>query len=100
IHQPGNVAGGTLAIYLLLTGWMTVRRPAGPPSETRARVIRAAGFLVVLAAAVAIAPQALGVSAAFLALAAACGLAVLSDRRVANAGGLVGPARLRRHLWR
>jgi hypothetical protein len=29
--QPGNVLGGTLTFYLVITAWMTTRRKNGPP---------------------------------------------------------------------
>jgi hypothetical protein len=106
IKQPGNMVGGSLAIYLLLTGWMTVRRPAGEPGRSPTRafigVAIVGALLLPFAAIVAVVPQLLGgvPYSVFLILAVACALAALSDWRVSRHGGLAGPARLRRHLWR
>jgi hypothetical protein len=104
IANPGFMVGGVLILYLLATGWMTVKR--------RARQIGAfeiGAFLIVAAGAAAsfwFAVQAQLNGTAFLggipaftfsivaALAAAADLSVILRR------GLSGRQRIARHLWR
>ncbi|MGZ9099051.1 MAG: hypothetical protein ACXW3O_05045 [Brevundimonas sp.] len=93
--QPGQVYGGLFVIYLVATAWMTVKRPAG-------QVGRFEPWACIAAAVLALA----GVLGAVLgdppawAFAAVAGFAVFCDVRVLRRGGLSGPPRIARHLWR
>jgi len=106
IHQPGNSFGGVFAIYLIVTGWIAVRRPAGDVGriETGAMLAAAASGIVLLAMALlsVVSPRILGGVPwpVFVILAAICALAARADLSAIRQGGLAGAARLRRHIWR
>lgn len=106
IHQPANVFGGLFAAYLIATGWLTVRRPAG-----QAGMLEIGGFLLAAGAAVSMTvfawfgahnPHGIdGVPWQAGAIFAVVGAFAASlDLRVILAGGASGPARLARHIWR
>lgn len=92
---------GMLTVYLVLSSWMTVKRPAGETG--RFERLAFAGILGVIAA-----------DAAFIALGQLDGypvfvplifgsiaaIAAFGDWRTLRAGGVMGPARINRHLWR
>ena len=82
-----NVIAGLLTFYLVATGLLTLRR--------RVRWLDAAAMLGALA--IAIVGFMSGPSAFFGAVAL---LAVFGDVRMMRAGGIYGPRRLARHLWR
>lgn len=106
IHEPGNSLGGLFAIYLTVTGWTAVKRAEGQIGHVEAiACLAVAGAGVVLAAMAWLGardPRPLaGVPwQVFAALAVASALAALADFKVLRLGGLVGPDRLARHLWR
>ena len=105
-----SMLAGILTIYLVLTGWMTLRRPASTVSwfEWAAALLAltvgagcvghglqvARGELLELAAGAPIPP---GTYFAFGALAL---LAAGGDLRLLVRGGVSGSGRLARHLWR
>lgn len=106
IHQPANVFGGLFAAYLIATGWLTVRRPAG-----QAGMLEIGGFLLAAAAAISMSVFAWygahnphGIDGvpwqAGAIFAVVGGFAAWLDLRVILAGGVSGPARLARHVWR
>jgi len=106
IHQPGNSFGGLFAIYLILTGWMTIRRP---PSQVggleRGAMLAAVGSGCILIAMALVSVADAGILGGvpwpvFVILAAICALSARSDLSVIRRGGLSGPPRLRRHIWR
>jgi uncharacterized membrane protein len=98
---------GVFAFYLTLAAWVTVRRKPG----TIGRFEAVAPFVALGVAAIALVlawiggrmpkglldgePSQLGYVVAGLAV-----LAAVSDLRVLRAGGVSGPSRLARHLWR
>jgi len=98
---------GAFAFYLTLTAWVTVRRAPGTAGRFEAVVPFAP--LAVAACALVLAwlggqqpngllddePAQLGYVVAGLAV-----LAAVTDLRVARAGGLFGPRRIARHIWR
>lgn len=105
--EPGNVIGGLLAAYLVVTALTTVRTPTAGSRQLDAGAMLAA--LAIGLAGIALAGEALvlgdgtldGVPAGvFLAFAAVALLSGVSDLRVMRAGGIRGPRRLARHLWR
>jgi len=105
--QPGNVAGGLFACYLVATGFMTVKR--GPGTSGRFEVAALVVIAAIAAAEVLFGVQALNspggeiVGVPFQAMFILAGLAALmagSDLSVILRGGLAGGQRLARHLWR
>jgi uncharacterized membrane protein len=105
IHQPNNSVGGAFTAYLVLTGWATMRRPAGSVGrlESLAAILPAAGAVLLtgMGTMTAISPHGMLMDAfpsfiagAMAAFAAACDVSMI--RR----GGLSGTQRLTRHLWR
>jgi hypothetical protein len=107
LGQIGNVFGGVFAVYLVMTGWLTVRRGEGVVG--RAEIVGCAGALVIAAAALFwLLPMTLGplgkaqgvpVAAPFILAGVAALLAIL-DLRMILAGGVEGVSRILRHLWR
>ena len=105
--EPVNVVAGLVASYLVVTGLTTVR-PASPGS----RRLDAGTMLVALATG--LASLALGTAALvlgegtpagpyaplFLVFGTIAFLSGVADLRMLRAGGIRGPRRLARHLWR
>jgi hypothetical protein len=107
IHQQGNLAGGFMAFYLVLTGWLTVQQRTG-----RILWLEKGAFVLALGAAIMLLswgreasmslkgefegyPAALYyVFGSFAAFAAALDLKVIVQ------GGVSGVQRVSRHLWR
>src|SRR2546423_4044100 len=103
----GNVMGGSLTAYLVLTGLLAVRRPA-----------QGIDWKDYVAAALAVGVVAAGATFGFEALASRTGrvfgypaplyfifgtgalLSLVGDLRMLRAGGIQGARRLVRHLWR
>ena len=106
-HQPPNIIGGSLAFYMVITAFLTVR-----PRDERSRWIDVGVLFVgttVGAAAIKIGFDALnsptgtmnGVPAGMMFLFGAVALlAALGDVRMIRSGGLKGAQRIARHLWR
>ena len=106
-NQPSNILGGTLTLYLVMTAWMTARRPEGKTGIFE-RVALAFALLV------GIAELAFGIRVAFSPTEKAPGvpiavyfifgaiilLAAAGDIRMLARGGVSGTKRLVRHLWR
>lgn len=106
-HQPGNILGGTLTFYMVVTAWMTARRPSGTPG------LLDWGALLIVAG-VAVAEVTLGVKAVrsptgmiyeysptpYFVFGAVAALALIGDIRMLARGGIAGTQRLARHLWR
>jgi hypothetical protein len=111
--QITNVFIGTFVLYLVATGWMTVRRREGAPGlfEKVALIVAlclCAPFAV-LTFQLAVGLPPLFVSAvpfkgpvliAIYTFTVVLALAVIGDARVAFAGRLLGVPRISRHLWR
>ena len=97
--QWTNTSAAIFTLYIVATSWATVRRPAGQIGWfEKAAMAVPAGF-VAMALALAIA----GGGAAFMTVfvfAALATLAGVCDLRMIRAGGIMGPARTARHLWR
>jgi hypothetical protein len=117
VVMPGqivNLFGATFTLYLFTTAWMTARRsddePAGLPEKIALAVIvllglpfavlsfqLATGLAPFLKSAVALKGPVLIAIYSFTAVIA---IAAISDARMVFAGGIAGPARIARHLWR
>ncbi|MBV9993253.1 MAG: hypothetical protein JOZ72_18420 [Alphaproteobacteria bacterium] len=107
LEDPASTVAGIMTFYLVLSGWMTVRRPEG----TVGRFERAAVIVPVL---VALSGLTLAYLAshgtlhllkgqpyqAFYVFAGVGTIAALSDLKVLWRGGITGAARLARHIWR
>jgi hypothetical protein len=105
--QPGNILGGTLTFYLVLTAWITARRRDGEPG-----IFDWGALLVVLA--VAAINLTWGVEAAisptglkheyppgpYFFLGTVAVLATVGDVRLLVRKGIAGTQRIARHLWR
>jgi uncharacterized membrane protein len=107
LPQRGSAVGGAFTLYLVVTGWMTMRRKYGASGRfERFALIYVAGVVAAdlffgWEAARSPSGQLDGIPAAphfiFAALAA---LAGFGDFRVIRRGGIAGVSRLARHLWR
>jgi hypothetical protein len=105
--EPSNVMGGMLAGYMVVTGWLTMQRPAGPIGAAE-RI----GFAFIATVAIGTlvltwiaweGPKhaAFGYAWVFYAVFAVInGAIALTDLRVILRGRLSANERLRRHLWR
>lgn len=98
---------GVFVFYLTATAWAAVQRPAGQVGrfETGAAVVAAAVVVGDLAIGVIGGQAPKGVldgepSQIGYVFGAIAALALLSDVRVIRQGGLAGPKRIARHLWR
>ena len=107
IHQRGNLAGGFMAFYLVLTGWLTVQRKEGTVGwlEKGAFVLALSAALMLFLWGRQASLSAKGefdgypatlyyVFGSFAAFAAALDLKVIMQ------GGVCGVQRISRHLWR
>ncbi len=107
LNDPFSAVGGAFAFYLTATGWAAVIR--GPGRIGRFEPLALVFILGVGAAAVILGSQALASptgtldrqpwQAAFI-IASLCALAAVSDISTILRGGVSGPARTARHLWR
>lgn len=99
-----NIAGGSLALYLTITAWVTVERRPG--SVGRAEWLMAAAgagaaiLLFSFAARAAGIPAEAGAVPFFSAFGSILALSVAGDVRLIRRGGVQGRARTTRHLWR
>ncbi len=105
--QAGNVFGGILTFYMVLTGWLTARRKDGEtsPYDWVALLIPLATGAVILTFGVEAAQSATGSKAGvptgmYFFLGAVSLLSAAGDIRMLVRGGLYGMHRVARHLWR
>jgi hypothetical protein len=98
-----NIPAGLVTAYLVITSLLTVR-PRSPWLRRAERGAMLAAFALALGSIVAALVSAGRGSNGFVfPLLLFAGLALsagIGDRRMINAGGLQGPPRLKRHLWR
>jgi hypothetical protein len=106
VGRPGaamNIPAGLVTAYLVITSLLTVHPPS-PGSRRIERGTMLAAFALsagsVVAAMVSVARGNPGFVVPLLMFAALALSGGVGDRRVLRAGGLHGPARLKRHLWR
>jgi hypothetical protein len=93
-----NTTAAIFALYLTLTGWMTMRRRPGAVGAFERWAVLVPVALVVEAAVVA-ARGRTGFETIY-AFAVIAALAAFGDLKLIGRGGLVGPPRTARHLWR
>jgi hypothetical protein len=106
-HQPGNILGGALTFYLVVTAWLTARR-----REAGTGIFDWGALLVVFT--IATTEMTLGLEAAlsptgmkydyppwpYFIFGGVALLATVGDVRMLVRGGIAGTQRLARHLWR
>src|SRR5207248_11708719 len=107
VKQFGNIAGGSLATYLVATAWLTVKRKAGTTGRLDIAlflmVFATAGLLVYWAALAMMSAKGAyqGFPAAlYLVFGSFASLFAALDLKVILRGGISGAARIARHLWR
>lgn len=105
--EPGNILGGTLTFYLVITAWLTARRSDGKPG-----IFDWGALFVVLA--IGVIEATFGIEAAtsptglkyelppwpFFLFSSVALLATVGDVRMLVRRGVSGTQRLARHLWR
>jgi len=106
-HQPNNIGGGILTVYLIGTAWLTARRRDGETSR-----FDWVSFLFPLALGILLwmngikvlrsgASSQGGVPAGMMFfMGSICLLAAAGDVRMLVRGGVLGAKRIARHLWR
>jgi hypothetical protein len=100
-EQIPNTTAGVFTFYLVLTGWMTVRRPEGRVGlfERVAVLIPLAGACVMLW--LMTRPEITGIQhTATIVISSIAGLCILGDVHLILRKGLVGRPRIARHVWR
>jgi uncharacterized membrane protein len=105
--QAGNILGGTLTFYLVITAWMTVRRGAGERRGfDRGALLFALSIVgVALTWGLEAATSPTGLShgysvGVYVFLGSIALLATVGDIRLLVRGGSSGVPRIARHLWR
>ncbi len=107
LSDPFSTAGGAFAFYLTATGWAAVIR--GPGRVGRFEPLALVFILAVGAGALFLGVQAMSSPTgtldgqpwqAAMIIAGLCALAAITDISVILKGGISGPARIARHLWR
>jgi hypothetical protein len=106
-NQAGNVEGGIFTFYLILTAWLTVRRPPGKTSRFDWLVMLVplalgvlswiAGIRILLGGATSENGVPVGM---ILFMGTVMLLTAVGDVRMLLGGGVVGTRRIARHLWR
>lgn len=106
-HQPNNIGGGILTVYLVGTAWLTARRRDGETSRLDwlwLLIPLANGILSWMAGLQVLrsgASSQNGVPVGMiLFLGSVCLLAAAGDVRMLVGGGVFGAKRIARHLWR
>lgn len=101
--QNGNFAGGVSTVYFVATAWLTVKRPEGAAGGWEVLAGLVAAVIASLSIFKGLEP---GVDSAgvpnqvSLVFGAIVGIGALGDLKTVLQRGLVGPARISRHLWR
>ncbi len=105
--QPGNVLGGTLTFYLVVTAWIAARRKVVEtgPLDWGALLVALALMAVELTCGIDAATSPTGQKfgyppGPYFFMGSVALLAVVGDLRLLVRGGISGTARIARHLWR
>ena len=93
---PTNIAASVMTLYLVTTGWMTVKRPEGAVGGFETGAMLSALALAPIAA---VFGQITGDPTLYF-FAVIAGLAALADFTLLRRRGLTGVPRIARHLWR
>lgn len=107
IQERGNFAGGILAIYLVATAWMTVRRPPGGTGRFEIGALAAISAIALFFLVSGIQAELIPTHrldgyppGPYFAPAVLASLFAWGDWRMLRAGGVTGSARLARHVGR
>ena len=106
-HQPNNIGGGILTVYLIGTAWLTARRRDGETSRldwvlllipvTNGILSWMTGVKVLRSGHSSLDGVPVGM---ILFMGSVCLLAAAGDARMLVRGGVFGAKRIARHLWR
>ena len=106
-HQPNNIGGGILTVYLIGTAWLTARRRDGETSRLDWVVLlipSALGILYWLTGLRVVRSGARSIDGVpvgmIFFMGSVCLLAGAGDVRMLVRGGVSGAKRITRHLWR
>jgi len=106
-HESGNVSGGILTVYLILTAWLTARRRDGKTSKYDWALVcipLVLGSLTIISGVAklrTVGPPHDGVPAGMnFFIGTVMLLACAGDIRMLARGGIIGSKRVARHLWR
>jgi hypothetical protein len=100
MSEPIAIIPGLITLYLVTTGWAAVRPAPGVDGVLERRSALVGVAIAVLGLALAAQAGHQGTSTFLLAASAIPAFAAWQDYRVSRRGGLTGPERLARHLWR
>jgi hypothetical protein len=104
LKQTGNIAGGTLVLYLATTAWLAARRRDGKPGVAEIIACTAIAVLAVALFFVGMHPgsedKANGMVPMYFVFSAFATFAAVLDLRMLWRGGVSGTQRIMRHLWR
>jgi len=98
-----NTTAAVFTLYLVATGWATVRRPAGAVGRFERVAVAVPLGIAVMGAALLVVGLTSGAANGFTtvyAFAVISALAAASDLKLIRRGGIVGRDRTVRHLWR
>jgi len=105
--QMSNLLGAILTFYLVATGWLTVRRKQRTVGRAEKSALAASLCICVGLGGLSIAEAAGAVPGvkgqllfATYMVTAIAAVAAIGDARLVLQGGIAGPARVARHLWR
>lgn len=105
--QPGNIVGGTLTFYLVMTAWITARRRDAEIGifdwGALLVVLGLAGFELTWGLEAALSPTGMKYDyppGPFFFMGSVAALAAVGDIRMLVRGGISGTQRIARHLWR
>jgi hypothetical protein len=107
-NQPDNIGGGILTFYLILTAWLTARRPPGKTSRfdwllllvpLATGVLAGINSIKILRSGATSSASGVPVGMTMF-LGTVMLLAAVGDVRMLLGGGVVGSRRIARHLWR
>ncbi len=107
--QPGNILGGAITFYLVITSWMTARRGNVIGKTGSVDWIALLGVCTIAAFELTFGVQAVlsptGMShdyppGPYFMFGSVALIAIVGDIRMLIRGGIVGPQRIARHLWR
>jgi uncharacterized membrane protein len=106
-HQPSNIGGGILTVYLIGTAWLTARRRDGETSRFDWGVLLIPLAIGILLWMIGIKVLRSGASSQngvpvgmMFFMGSICLLASAGDVRMLVRGGVFGAKRIARHLWR
>jgi hypothetical protein len=95
-----NTPAAVFALYLTLSGWLVVRRPPRSAGRAEAALVVMPVGVAAVGFGLAVTSGGAGAYGAVYLFAVVSALAAARDLAMLRVGGLAGPARTARHLWR